>query len=100
MSKLSEQMVRKIEWAWVYPQEAQRMGQQGMLTLTFTILRSGKLKEVKLIRSSGYRLLDHAAMQAIRDAAAYPPMPEGWDDEELTILANMEYHLIGTKYVY
>ncbi len=31
----------KIEWAWVYPQSAQRNGQQGVLTITFTILRDG-----------------------------------------------------------
>lgn len=90
----------KIEWAWVYPQGAQQSGQQGMLTLTFTILRNGRLGDVKLVRSSGYRLLDQAAMQAVRDAADFPPMPAKWDDQELTILANFQYRLIGAKYVY
>ncbi len=74
----------KIEWAWVYPQEAQMRGEQGMLTITFTILRNGKLQEVKLVKSSGYHMLDRAAMQAVRDAAAFPPMPKNWEDEELS----------------
>lgn len=90
----------KIEWAWVYPQKAQMSGQQGVLTMTFTILRNGSLKNVKLVRSSGYRLLDNAAMQAVRDAAAFAPMPETWEDKELTILANFEYRLVGAKYVF
>ena len=90
----------KIEWAWVYPQEAQQRGQMGVLTLTFTILRDGSLKTVKLVRSSGFQSLDQAAIRAVRDAADFGPMPSSWDDEELTILANFEYRLIGSKYVF
>ena len=90
----------KIEWAWVYPQEAQQRGQMGVLTLTFTILRDGSLKSVKLVKSSGFRLLDQAAIRAVRDAAGFGPMPSAWEDEELTILANFEYRLIGSKYVF
>ena len=90
----------KIEWAWVYPQSAQKSGQQGTLSVTFTILRDGSLKEVKLIRSSGFRVLDQAALRAVKDAASFPPMPAGWEDNELTILANFEYRLIGTKSVF
>jgi TonB family protein len=90
----------KIEWAWVYPQQAQRSGRQGVLTMTFTILRNGRLKEARLVKSSGSRILDQAALEAVRDGADYPPMPATWDDEELTILANFEYRLIGTKSVF
>ncbi|MCL4233161.1 MAG: energy transducer TonB [Deltaproteobacteria bacterium] len=90
----------KIEWAWVYPQEAQMMGQQGTLTLTFTILRNGALKDVKRVRGSGFPLLDNAAVQAVRDAAGFGPFPEDWPDEEITIVANFTYHLIGVKSVF
>ncbi|MCC6157311.1 MAG: energy transducer TonB [Deltaproteobacteria bacterium] len=90
----------KIEWAWVYPQEAQMTGQQGTLTLTFTILRSGQLKEVKRVRGSGFPLLDNAAVQAVRDAAGFGPFPDDWPDEEITIVANFTYHLIGVKSVF
>ncbi len=90
----------KIEWAWVYPQRAQQMGQQGILTLSFTILRSGKLKEVKTIKSSGFPLLDNAAGRAVKDAAFFGPFPESWPDEELTIVANFHYRLIGAKSIF
>lgn len=90
----------KIEWAWVYPQRAQQMGQQGILTITFTILRSGGLKEVRAVRSSGFPLLDQAAMRAVRDAARFAPFPEGWPDEQITIVANFHYRLVGTKSIF
>jgi TonB family protein len=90
----------KIEWAWVYPQESQMMGQQGMLTLSFTILRSGKLKEVKQLRGSGFPLLDNAARRAVMDAADFAPFPESWPDPEITIVANFSYQLIGAKSVF
>ena len=90
----------KIEWAWVYPQEASARGQQGTLTLSFTILRSGKLKEVRGIRSSGFPLLDQAARRGIEDAADFSSFPEAWPDEEITIVANFSYRLIGVKSVF
>lgn len=90
----------KIEWAWVYPQEAQMSGQQGTLTLTFRILRSGELAEVKRVRSSGFPLLDDAAVRAVRDAAAFAPFPDNWPDADITIVANFTYHLVGVKSVF
>ncbi|MCB9475399.1 MAG: TonB family protein [Deltaproteobacteria bacterium] len=87
----------KIEWAWVYPQEASQRGQQGRLTLSFTILRSGKLKEVKQLSGSGFAILDQAAVRAVRDAAAFAPFPPDWPDEEITIVANFQYTLRSTN---
>ncbi|MBZ0271484.1 energy transducer TonB [bacterium] len=90
----------KIEWAWVYPQDAMYRGQQGQLTLAFTILRSGRLKEIKLVRTSGFPLLDQGARRAVEDAADFSPFPESWPDEELTIVGTFAYRLYGAKSVF
>jgi len=90
----------KIELAWVYPQESQMRGEQGILTLSFTILKDGRLQDVRLIQSSGYYLLDQAAMKAVKDAADFKPMPAQWPEDHLTILARFSYQLVGVKYVF
>lgn len=89
-------MKEKIEMAWMYPVAAQQMGQQGSCTLKFTVLKSGKVQEVKVIRTSGYRLLDQYAVKAVKEAH-FNPMPSSWPDESLTIAANFIYKLIGVR---
>ena len=49
-----------------YPPAARRAGQQGTVTLSFTIGSSGKVISARIAKSSGYILLDNAAISAIR----------------------------------
>ena len=82
---------RQIELSWNYPNEAQRKGITGELTLRFQISRDGNLMNVRLINSSGYNVLDEAALQAVKSAAPYYPFPVTIDREILPILANFIY---------
>ena len=91
-------MKEKIEMAWVYPQAAQQMGQQGMVTLRFTVMKSGQVHNVSVIRTSGYQLLDRYAMKADKEAH-FNPMPAHWPDKQLNISANFIYYLIGARSV-
>jgi protein TonB len=56
---------RKIELVWVYPLEAAEAGIQGEVTIDFVIERDGSVSSVRLVRSSGYRVLDDEAVRAI-----------------------------------
>ena len=49
-----------------YPPAARRAGQQGTVTLSFTIGSSGEVISAQIAKSSGYILLDNAALSAIR----------------------------------
>jgi|GEM_PF-1482036 len=49
-----------------YPKRAQDMGQQGEVKLHVLVARDGKPKELKIAKSSGYRLLDKAALAAVK----------------------------------
>ncbi|MDM7321917.1 MAG: energy transducer TonB [Gammaproteobacteria bacterium] len=60
-----------------YPPLARRMGQEGQVKLAFTVDAEGRLLDVTIITSSGSASLDEAALQAVRDAAPFPPFPEG-----------------------
>ncbi|HBO84226.1 MAG TPA: hypothetical protein DD641_04490 [Deltaproteobacteria bacterium] len=82
---------RKIELVWNYPDAAARAGQQGILELSFTIRKDGTLEEVKLVKSSGYPMLDDEAISAVKLAAPYNPFPKGFTLEKLTIAATFEY---------
>ncbi len=51
----------------------------------FTIHRSGQLSEAVLLRSSGYREVDQALLDAVRRAAPYGPFPEHLPDPSISI---------------
>ncbi|MBI5683347.1 MAG: TonB family protein [Deltaproteobacteria bacterium] len=82
---------RRIELVWNYPYAAARAGQQGKLELSFTIKKDGTVEEIKILKSSGYAMLDNEAISAIKLAAPFTEFPKGFNLERFTIAATFEY---------
>jgi TonB family protein len=55
---------------------ARKGRQQGIVQMVFTLDRDGLLDNCLVKESSGFRLLDQAAMKAIRGVQRYPGPPE------------------------
>lgn len=51
-----------------FPMRSQLRGQEGIVFIDVTVDSHGRAAEVDLIGSSGYRLLDRAAEQSVRDS--------------------------------
>ncbi len=85
----------KIESIWVYPRSAAEKGIYGDLYIRFTINKKGKLRNVELIRTSGYRELDEAAIKALKDGEPYWPLPDEWGVEDFTITGHFIYTIYG-----
>lgn len=85
----------KIESIWIYPPEALARGLYGDLKIRFTIRKDGRLGAVELVRTSGYRMLDDAAMRALKDGEPYWPLPDEWGMESYSILGHFVYSLYG-----
>jgi periplasmic protein TonB len=85
----------KIESIWVYPPEARSKGLYGDLKIRFTILKSGRLGAVELVRTSGYKLLDDAAIRALKEGEPYWPLPSEWGMESYTITGHFIYSMYG-----
>ncbi len=58
-----------------YPEASIRYGIYGSLRLLVVIDYRGRLDDIRILSSSGYALLDEAAMKIVRMAAPYPPFP-------------------------
>lgn len=80
-----------IEVEWSYPAEALQHGLQGALLVEFTILGNGQVNEVRVLRSSGYVVLDKEATRALRAAAPFPPIPPRVAKIPLPIVATFVY---------
>lgn len=82
---------RAIELVWEYPEPALRYGLQGKLVLEFTIVGNGQLESTRLIRSSGFSVLDREAMRAVKAAAPFHPIPPWIGKNRLEVIASFEY---------
>lgn len=58
-----------------YPERAKRDGLSGKLLLDVAIGPDGQVRGIEVLRSSGYPILDDAAMEIVRLAAPYAPLP-------------------------
>lgn len=59
-----------------YPNEARRRQLAGELVISVAIRRDGSVERADIIRSSGIRLLDDAALRIAQLAEPYPPLPK------------------------
>ena len=58
-----------------YPEEARRRNISGSLRLDVAINADGSVNDISVIRSSGHKLLDDAAIRIVRLAAPFGQMP-------------------------
>jgi len=58
-----------------YPEASVRYGLYGSLRLLAIIRSDGSLEDIRVLSSSGYAVLDEAAVKTVRMAAPYAPFP-------------------------
>ncbi|MGD0283858.1 MAG: energy transducer TonB [Dissulfurispiraceae bacterium] len=91
-----QRLREKIEGIWKYPAEAAQRRLNGDLYIRFTIKKDGRLGAVELVHTSGYEILDAAAIRALRDADPYWPLPDSWNQDSLTITGHFVYYYQNT----
>ncbi|MDF1580774.1 MAG: TonB family protein [Desulfuromonadales bacterium] len=86
-----------IRMVWNYPVAAGERGQEGVALLGIRINRDGSVAEVKLLRSSGYAILDETAIGAVRRGAPYGEFPSHYQQEFLEFSASFIYQISGQR---
>lgn len=77
----------------VYPAEARRARQQGVVTVRFTVDRQGRVSDISIRRSSGHDVLDSATLDLVQRVAPLPPMPPSMTRDRVTLTLPIEYSL-------
>lgn len=79
-----------------YPTEARQARQQGVVTVRFTVDRSGGVSAVSIKRSSGHELLDRATLDLLQRVAPLPRMPASMQRDSVTLSLPIDYSLKTT----
>ncbi|MBU1121775.1 MAG: energy transducer TonB [Candidatus Omnitrophota bacterium] len=74
--RYQDMIKRKIQKARRYPQWAKQKGYQGSTYLKFTILKNGYIHDIRILQSSGYRILDEEALSTLIRAQPFPKIPK------------------------
>jgi len=85
----------KIEDYRRYPYWARKQGFEGIVHLKFIILSTGVVKDIKIIKSSGFNILDKEAISTIKRASPFPPIPSELNTfslpMEISIVFKLQY---------
>ena len=77
-----------------YPPAVKKKKQQGTVVLAFSINRSGTVLTSRVQKSSGYPLLDQAALDMLARANPLPAMPDSMPRQRLRLAVPIEYSLV------
>jgi protein TonB len=66
-----------------YPDEARRRNLSGRVMLNVAVRRDGSVESIEVQQSSGIPVLDAAAIQSVRLAEPFPPLPPTRDNEDV-----------------
>jgi len=85
----------RIKKNWIYPREAGERGIQGDLLIEFHIAKDGRLQFIELRRSSGEEILDRFALNAVRLAQPFPPVPDDIAKQVLAVNGLFRYQIVS-----
>lgn len=58
-----------------YPHVARRNGWTGMVKVSFIVSSSGNVNDIKVMKSSGFKILDKNAVEAVKSSSPFPEPP-------------------------
>jgi protein TonB len=64
-----------IEKNLSYPPRAQRMGWAGTVVVSLSIRQDGRIRDIRIAKSSGYDILDDNVVETIRKVEPFPRPP-------------------------
>ena len=93
MLRYQDMVKQRIEETRRYPSWAKRQGIEGVSYLIFTLLSNGAVQDIRIIRSSGFDILDEEAISTVKRASLFKPIPEKFNCSSLTMEVALAFQL-------
>ena len=85
----------KVYGVWRYPEEAVRMGIEGVVPVRITFNRKGEIQKVEILEGgSGSKILDSEVRRTLQLIGAVGPFPKGYDKETFNLIAFFQYGIV------
>lgn len=86
-------MQMKIKSNWEPPEQETSK----RVVVFYTIKKNGKLGSYKVLKTSGSRTLDRAAIRALKKSAPFEPLPEGFTKDYVEVQFTFDYNVWKNK---
>lgn len=93
MLRYQDMLKQKIESRRRYPRWAKDQGFEGITELVFTVLSNGAARDIKVVQSAGYKILDREAVLNVQRASPFPPIPSTFNLSFLKIEVEIVFRL-------
>lgn len=80
----------KVSSRWIEPVLNLQPGQMERVTVSFTVLRSGLVRDIQVLTPSKNVFLDRSALRAVQEAVPLPPFPPLFPEETLLVRFHFE----------
>lgn len=87
------ELVRRLEQYKRYPSDAQSRGVEGVVMLSFSVDRNGRVLAHEIARSSGHPELDKEVVSMIERAQPLPPFPPSMPEDKLDLTVPIRFSL-------
>jgi periplasmic protein TonB len=87
------ELVRRLEQYKRYPSDAQSRGVEGVVMLSFSVDRNGRVLTHEIARSSGHPELDKEVVSMIERAQPLPPFPPSMPEDKLDLTVPIRFSL-------
>ena len=78
-----------------YPLWARRNNREGTVDLHFVICRDGKVEDLRVVKSSGFSILDKAAERTVRRISRFPSIPKELARNRLPLDVPLVFKLVN-----
>jgi protein TonB len=82
-----------------YPDEARRKNLTGSLLLSVSLNRDGTVKDIRVRQSSGYEVLDDAAVRIVRLASPFAPFPQELREDADVLVINRTWKFFSDSHL-
>lgn len=76
---------------WRYPEEAVRLGVEGVTPVRITFNRKGEVEDVKILESSGSKILDDEVLRTLKMVGTSGTFPRSYKQEHFHLIAFFHY---------
>lgn len=94
-SQFNQVIETELEKYFYYPVLAQRRNWQGQVLVEFTVFSSGIIDQIKIRKSSGYSVLDDAALDAVKMIKQADKISLALNGHEINQVLPVNYKLIN-----
>lgn len=92
-ASFKSEVLARLRSAKRYPDAARKKGMEGVAVLSFTISASGRVTSARIVKGSGYALLDQATLAMARNAQPFPAIPASFARSQMTFRVPVQFNI-------